>query len=166
MKVCLVRHAIAIDRDAPNLISDAARELTTEGIEKMRRNARAIRKIGMVFDAVWSSPLIRARQTAEILADAFDPKPPVEVVRALEPAGHFEDLLLRLQERKASETIALVGHEPSLGELASFMIGGPRNVAIPFKKGGAACIVLEELQPPLRGELLWLLTPKIMSTID
>lgn len=165
MKLCLVRHAIAIDRETPNLVSDAARELTAEGTEKMRRNARAMRKIGLVFDAVWTSPLIRARQTAEILADAFDPKPPVEVVRALEPCGHFEDLLTRLRERQGTETIALVGHEPSLGKLASFMLGGPRNVAIPFKKGGAACIELEDLQPPLRGELKWLLTPKIMASI-
>ena len=165
MKLCLIRHAIAIERDTPGLISDAARELTAEGIEKMRRNSRALRKLGVKFDGVWTSPLIRARQTAEIIAENFDPKPPVEVVRALEPSGHFEELLARLEKQNNGECLALVGHEPSLGELASFLIGGPRNVGIPLKKGGAACIEIEEFRPPLRGQLKWLLTPKIMGNI-
>ena len=165
MKLCLIRHGIAIPKDTPGLISDASRELTPDGMEKMRRNARALRKIGLNLDTVWTSPLIRARQTAEIVADLFDPKPPVEVVRDLGPSGHFEELLIRLQQRKGADTIAMVGHEPSLGEFACFLIGGPRNVAIPFKKGGAACIVMDDFQPPLRGELQWLITPKIMASI-
>ena len=165
MKLCLVRHGIAVPSETPGLISDAARELTVEELEKMRRNARALRRLGIRPDAIWTSPFIRSRQTAEILAENLEPVVAVEVVRALEPSGHFEELLARLEKRSMGDTVMLVGHEPSLGELACFLIGGPRNVAIPFKKGGAACIEMEEFRPPLRGELQWLITPKIMGTI-
>lgn len=166
MRLYLVRHAIAVDRTTPGVVSDAARELTPDGIQKMRRHASALRRLGAQVSEIWTSPLIRARQTAEILADTFDPRPPIEVVKSLEPSGHFEELLTRFEAAADRQAIALVGHEPFLGEFASFLIGGPRNLALPFKKGGVACIEIEEFRPPLRGALQWLLTPKIMGLMD
>lgn len=163
MRLYLVRHAIAVDRESPLVVSDAARELTPEGVQKMRRNAAALRQHGVKLGEVWTSPLLRARQTAEILAEELGNEALVHTVKSLEPNGHFEELLARLDENAGLDAVALVGHEPFLGEFTSFLIGGPRNLSIPFKKGGVACIEIEEFKPPLRGQLCWLLTPKQMG---
>ncbi len=167
MRLYLIRHAIAIERESVDLFSDAARELTPDGIDKMQHNARVLRKLGVSIDEVWTSPLVRARQTAEILAENLTPIPPVHVVKALEPNGHFETILQALEARESNlDSVALVGHEPYLGAFTSFLIGGPRNLSIAFKKGGAALVKIDDFQPPLRGELCWLMTPKQMSHID
>jgi phosphohistidine phosphatase len=163
MRLYLVRHAIAVDREAPGIVSDAARELTAEGMQKMRRNAAALRQLGVKLSEIWTSPLLRARQTAEILSEGLGEQTPVHIVKPLEPNGHFEELLARLDENSTLDAVALVGHEPFLGEFSSFLIGGPRNLSIPFKKGGVACIEIEEFRPPLSGQLCWLLTPKQMG---
>ena len=160
MKLYLVRHGIAVDHDAPGIISDTARELTAEGVEKMRRNARALRRLGMEVNQIWTSPLLRARQTAEILSEELGQNTAVQTVKSLEPNGHFEELLGRLSEQSRLRAVALVGHEPFLGEFTSFLIGGPRNLSIPFKKGGAACVEIDEFVAPLQGRLRWLLTSK------
>ncbi|MBI5765410.1 MAG: phosphohistidine phosphatase SixA [Planctomycetes bacterium] len=167
MRVYLIRHAIAIERESVDLFSDAARELTPDGIDKFRRCARALRSLGTVVDEVWTSPLVRARQTAEILAENLAPPPPVHVVKGLEPNGHFETILQALEARADNlDSVALVGHEPYLGGFTSYMLGGPRNLAISYKKGGAAMIKIDDFQPPLRGELCWLITPKQMGRMD
>lgn len=163
MDLYLVRHAIAVDRGAPDIVSDAARELTLEGVAKMRRNARALRRLGIKFDEIWTSPLLRARHTAEILSEECGNDAPVHTVKSLEPSGHFEELLARLEEQSSLKAVALVGHEPFLGEFTSFLIGGARNLSIPFKKGGAACVEMDDFRPPLRGKLRWLLTSKQMG---
>ena len=75
MLLYLVRHAIAIPRGAPGISSDASRELTPEGIRRMRQNARALVQLDVVIEEVWTSPLIRARQTADLLAEELIPRP-------------------------------------------------------------------------------------------
>jgi len=163
MNLYLIRHAIAVDRDVVDVITDAARELTPEGVEKFRRSARALRRSAVEPREIWTSPLLRARQTAEILSDELKDRPPVIVVKALEPSGHFEEVIERLEQNSKLDAVALVGHEPYLGEITSLLIGGPRNRAIPIKKGGAACIEIDDFRPPYHGELRWLITPRQMG---
>lgn len=162
MQVYLVRHAIAAPREA-GFVDDAARELTPIGMKKMRRNAEALRRLGVALDEVWTSPLVRARQTAEILAQGLGGKSPVKVVAALEPGGTFEDLRARLAGHARLSAVALVGHEPGMSELAGFLTGAGRSLMFRFKKGAVALMEIDDFSSPVRGELCWFLTPKMMG---
>ncbi len=165
MLVYLVRHAIAVPHDSPGVSGDAERELTPEGIRKMRRHVLALKKQRVKLDRVWSSPLIRARQTADLLVEGLKVAAGVELVREMAP-GVDADRLFKLLDRHTHLTgVALVGHEPDMGELASLLLCGHRTAAIPFKKGAVACLDVADFKPPTRGQLLWLLTPRQMAAI-
>lgn len=163
MELYIVRHAIAVSRGVPGVLDDRSRPLTQAGIEKMRQNAAALAKLEIVLDQVWTSPLVRARQTAEILVEGLGLALKPRVVKALEPGGDFDELIQKLSPHADRAGIAIVGHEPDLGELATYLLSGSRQSAIGFKKGAVACIELDEFKPPARGCLRWLLTPKQMK---
>ena len=114
----LIRHAIAEER-GEKWPDDNKRPLTEEGIARMRKAARGLARVGVTLDAVLTSPLVRARQTAEIVAAASDSKPPLVNVESLTPDGGYAAIVADLEKhaRKAVR-IALVGHEPLMGELA------------------------------------------------
>lgn len=164
MQIYLVRHAIAAPREA-GFVDDAARELTPEGIKKMRRIVAALDALGVRLDEIWTSPLVRAHQTAELLAAGLGDRTPIKTVTALEPGGDFEILRNRISQHRSLNAIALVGHEPAMGEFTSYLMGGPRSTSIRFKKGGVALVEIDGFSLPLRGELCWLLTPKQMALI-
>jgi phosphohistidine phosphatase len=161
----LVRHAIAVPRDASNVLSDEERELTPEGIAKMEKHIAALLKLGVEFDHVLTSPLVRARQTAELIQPKLAPGIEIRTDAALAPGSDPHALLDRLGSLPSLEDIALVGHEPDLGDLATLLIAGKQRSGIRFKKGGVACIELDDFVPPIRGTLRWLLTPKQMAKI-
>lgn len=164
MLIYLVRHAIAAVR-APGILNDGARELTPEGIKKMRRHAAALVTLGAQIDEVWTSPLVRARQTAELLAAGLQPAPPIKTLTSLEPGGDFESLRLRLSQNKRLSAVALVGHEPFMGEFTSYLLGAGPGVAFRYKKGGIGLVEIDDFSPPLRGELSWLMAPKQLGLI-
>ncbi|MCB9851434.1 MAG: phosphohistidine phosphatase SixA [Phycisphaerales bacterium] len=164
MLVYLVRHAIAVERDALVSLDDASRELTDQGITRMRRAVRGLNKIGVEIDEIWTSPLTRARQTAEILADARGFHGRVRIAPALAPGGDVETVVRELREASRESSIALVGHEPDMGELATLLLTGKTGSFVPFKKGGIACVELDDGVPGT-GELKWLLTPKQLRNI-
>jgi len=155
----LVRHAIAVPHEALGAVNDAGRPLTRDGIKKMRRIARSLQRLGVQLAQIWTSPLTRARQTAELLAEPFALSTAIREEPALEPGGSFDNLISLLKEHQNLPAIALVGHEPYLGELATYLLSGVRSGSVSFKKGGVACIEMGDLEPPARGQLLWLLTP-------
>lgn len=160
MRVYLIRHGIAVPRGSPGIIDDAARELTADGAKKTRRAVRGLVRLGVDLQRIWSSPLVRARQTAEILAEAFPDAGAVRSLRALAPEGDFDRILAALSKSESLKEAALVGHEPDLGELASLLLTGRRVPFLEFRKGGVACIDLESSEQPGRGRLEWLLTPR------
>src|SRR6516225_3386566 len=127
----LIRHGTAEERgDAwPD---DTKRPLTAQGMARLRKSARGLVRIGADFDVVMTSPLVRARQTAEIVAAAFDPRPPIVTADALSPGGSYELVLSELEKQARRTRIALVGHEPGIGQLAARLSGSRR--AIEFKK--------------------------------
>ena len=91
---------------------------------------------------------------------------PVRVVDSLQPDGDYIALTDELQQHLEQLGIALVGHEPDLGQLASYLLTGERNPSVRFKKGGVACIEVYDLAPPKpHCQLRWLLTPKQMTAI-
>ena len=158
----LVRHGLAEERgDAwPD---DAKRPLTDEGISKMRKSVRGLARLGVSVDVVLTSPLVRARQTAEIVAAGLSPRPSLVTIESLAPEGTFTSVIADLEKQARKTRIALVGHEPNIGELAARLIGSRH--AIEFRKGAVCRIDVEALPPSGPGDLRWLLTPKIMRAI-
>src|SRR5262249_36764996 len=129
-------------------------------------NARGLRRLGINVDAVWTSPFVRAVRTAEILASELGIASRVRSIDALQPAGSFEALVTELRLNADSPGIALVGHEPSMGEFASYLLTGSRAAEIQFKKGGAACFELTSFDDPIRARFCWLMTPRALARIE
>jgi phosphohistidine phosphatase len=158
----VIRHGLAEERgDAwPD---DSKRPLTDEGMSRMRKSARGLSRIGVTIDVVLTSPLVRARQTAELVAGGLDPRPSLVNVDSLAPDGSYAAVLADLEKHSRRCRIGLVGHEPMLGELAARLIGSRH--AIEFKKGAVCRIDIDDLPPTGPGDLRWMLTPKIMRAL-
>jgi phosphohistidine phosphatase len=158
----LIRHALAEDRGEA-WPDDAKRPLTEEGMSRMRKAARGLARLGVSIDVVLSSPLVRARQTAEIVAATLAPRPSLVNAESLAPDGSFGAVIADLEKHVRKTRLALVGHEPAIGELAARLIGSRH--AIEFKKGAVCRIDLTAIPPSGPGELRWLMTPKILRMI-
>jgi len=165
MRLYIVRHAIADPHGTPG-VKEEDRALTGEGIRKMRRGAEGLRRLDFVPEFLFSSPLIRARQTAEILAAAFGKGVELKILQSLAPSGSRRDLYTAIHScRKDLRGLMLVGHQPSLGEIAAEIVGGSPETRIEFKKGGACVIELTSQESPPKGSLIALLTPAILRRI-
>jgi phosphohistidine phosphatase len=158
----LIRHGVAEERgDAwPD---DAKRPLTEDGIERFQRSARGLARLDVWIDLVLTSPLVRARQTADIVASAFDPRPSIITIESLAPGGSYASLVADLEKHGRKTRIALVGHEPGIGELGARLIGSRHSFE--FKKGAVCRIDVDEIPPVGPGDLRWFLTPKVMASI-
>jgi phosphohistidine phosphatase len=148
-------------------MSDDLRPLTIEGRRRMRRNAAGIKAIVGKLDAIATSPLVRAVETAHIVAKAFRDNVPtekVEEVPDLAPTGKRERVLRWLAKHPATATVAIVGHEPSLSALVSWLIAGVADrSSVELKKGGACALRLEKpAAASVAGsaKLQWLMTPR------
>ncbi len=159
----LIRHGVAAER-GPAWPDDAKRPLTEEGIGRMKKAAKGLKRLDVRLDVVVSSPLVRARQTAEVVAGVFDEMPPLVFTAALAPGGRYSDLLADLQTQVRRTRIALVGHEPDLGRLAARLAGSRR--AFEFKKGAVCRIDVDALPPERSSTLRWFLPPSILRRIS
>jgi phosphohistidine phosphatase len=158
-----VRHAVAEERGAA-WPDDALRPLTDDGAKRWRRQAAGLAAVDARPDLILTSPFARARQTADLLAAAFAKKPKVVELPALQPGATPRDVLRALEPDPRRASLALVGHEPGLGELAALLIGF--RTAPEFKKGGVARIDVAILPPPPgSGVLHWWLTPKVLRRL-
>ncbi len=153
MKVYLIRHAEAVDRagDAP----DAARHLTARGRLSVRETARRLTGERFLPKVFLSSPLARALQTADILAERTGYEGEVIAAARLGPGFDLEGLNAVLDSFPGETEIALVGHEPDLGRVVSQLLSLPKGYAMP--KGAVAAVVLPDAGSRLRGTLDWLL---------
>jgi phosphohistidine phosphatase len=160
MNLYLMRHGIAVAADQPEVESDSERPLTPKGVKRMRRAANGLRRLGISFDTILTSPLVRARQTAEIVAETLGLEGRLEEISELAPeisVNHLIEGLTRFHDR---EDLLLVGHNPLLIRAFSFFISGKENLKIELKKGGLGCIETDSLPPSAPGTLHWFLTPK------
>jgi phosphohistidine phosphatase len=156
--VVLVRHAIAEERRAG--LRDAARRLTPEGVEKLEKAAAGLKRLGVAPDRILTSPLTRAADTAAGRAEDLAPGQRPQSWRALAPGQPPQEVRDALPEEAG--TVVLVGHEPDLGELASWLLTGRTDgVPMPFRKAGAAAIELEEGAATLR----WMLAPRQLRAL-
>jgi phosphohistidine phosphatase len=158
----LIRHGVAEERgDAwPD---DTRRPLTEEGISRVKKGARGLVRLGVEFDVVLTSPLVRARQTAELFAAASNTRSPLVVIDSLAPEGSVQAVMTDLEHHARRGRIALVGHEPGIGELAGRIMGSRR--ALEFKKGAVCRIDIESIPPAGHGTLRWFLTPRILREL-
>ncbi len=158
----LVRHAIAAERgDAwPD---DTKRPLTSKGVARMREVARGLVALGVEIEVVLTSPLVRAKQTTDILVEVLKPMPAVVVTAALAPGGLPAQVAEELGKLQKRGSIALVGHEPGLGELAAWLIGA--RTPVTFKKGGVCRIDAPGLPPTRPSQLVWLATPRMLRSL-
>ena len=158
----LIRHGIAEERGEA-WPDDTKRPLTERGIARLKKEARGLARLDVSFDVVLTSPLVRARQTADAVASTFDPRPPIVVIESLSPGGTYQTVLADLEKQTRRSRIALVGHEPGIGELAARMIGSRHPPE--FKKGAVCLIYFETLPPAGPGTLRWFITPGILRTL-
>lgn len=159
MELYLIRHALAQPLGHKNDFADEKRILTSQGRDRMREVARGLRKLGVKPEVIMTSPLARAHETAEIVADALGvDRQMLLITTNLAPGCLFDELFTEIKEKRV-ESIALVGHEPDLGELAGRIISG-EDLSLPLRKGGACRIDVTETVPSFKGTLVWLITPK------
>ena len=162
--IYLVRHAIAADASADT--PDSERALTAEGTRKMTRAAIGLKHLGIVPDAVLSSPLRRAQETAAVVAATLASELAVEIYQPLAPGTAPAELVRGLRSYRTVRHLMLVGHQPDLGELASYLLTGSAGlVPLPFKKGAVAAIEVSSLPPRANGVLLWFLTAKQLGAV-
>jgi phosphohistidine phosphatase len=155
----LIRHAIAADR-GEEWPDDDKRPLTARGVARFKETVEGLKKLEAGIDEIFTSPLVRAKQTADLLAAGLPGKPTVKILDALAPGHTPGSLMAQLARTARRRRIAVVGHEPSLGELAAHLIGAGR--ALPFKKGGVCRIDVESLTSRRPGALTWFVQPKML----
>src|SRR5205814_1619732 len=136
---------------------------TADGMTRMKKAARGLGRLDVDFDVILSSPLVRARQTAEILSSELDGHPPIVNCEPLGPGGTFAALVGDLEKQSRRTRIALVGHEPDIGELAARLIGSRHSIE--FKKGAICRIDLDALPSNGPGDLRWLLPSKFLRAV-
>lgn len=165
MKLLVVRHATAADKDefARTGKSDDLRPLTPAGKREMREVARGIRDLVPEVDALATSPLVRAMQTAEILGDAYDRKP--VSVEWLRPEASYESFAQWARSHREKEMVVIVGHEPHLSGLASWLLAASERPLLELKKAAACLLELEGNSGASSALLLWSMAPKHLRAI-
>ncbi|MGD0125332.1 MAG: phosphohistidine phosphatase SixA [Terriglobia bacterium] len=161
----IMRHGLAVARGSVGFADDARRPLLPEGKEKMGEIAEGLKRVGVELDWVVSSPLVRAVETARIIAESLASSAAVDVCDAMRPGGSPEEVIAFLAKRPGRTRVLVVGHEPDLSELAARLIGAGSHISLAFKKGGCCMISFEEFPPRSPGQLEWWLTPRLMRKL-
>lgn len=160
MEIYLLRHGIA--EDPKPGAGDAGRALTAEGKKKLRETLRVARAAGMAPELILTSPLRRAVETAQVAVEELGQKQKPLETRALEPGSQPETAWSEVRDHRDASSILLVGHEPLFGYLAGYLLGA-NGLRVDVKKGSVIRIDVDNLGPVPRGELKWMLTPRLAS---
>jgi len=159
----LIRHADAVSIGEGGVAGDEERPLSAKGRNQAKALAEALQRQDVRLSKVLTSPLVRARDTAEIAAAAFK-----RVTPRIEPALGQNDvdvLVTALKKYRPDATVALVGHEPTLSGLLAHLLGmHDGDDRFSFKKGGAALVHLPD-GPSMPGQLLWFVKPRILRSV-
>jgi phosphohistidine phosphatase len=165
VRLLVVRHAAAEDKDefARTGRSDELRPLTAEGKRDMREAARGLRDVVPKIDVLATSPLVRAVETAEILGAAYDREH--VIVEALRPESPYDDLARWARAHAKKDVVAIVGHEPHLSGLVSWLLAGAKTSFIDLKKGAACMLEIEGVPSSGSAMLLWSMAPRQLRAI-
>jgi phosphohistidine phosphatase len=161
MHLLLVRHGIAAPLGA-EITRDEDRPLTAQGVRRLRQVAAGVVRVAPRPRAILTSPLLRARQTAEILARAWGKLHPA-IAPAL-TAGNPVGLRAALSAYGDEDTVVLVGHEDWMCELTARLLGGGSAASFRFRKGGVALIDLEGSDLS-QGALAWFIPPRVFRAL-
>jgi phosphohistidine phosphatase len=163
MRLYLMRHGPAIDRDDPDCPAESERFLTPKGIERTHEAAAGLAELGIAPAILLTSPYVRAVQTGEIVCEALgiDPKT-LHATDALKPEARPAKIADELGRATFDEAICF-GHAPHLDDFIAYALHASAPVTT-MKKAGVACLDLQAISPPL-GELRWLLIPKILREL-
>ena len=166
MELLVIRHGEAMDKEefAKTGKSDDFRPLTSAGMEEMKEIARGLRELVKKIDLVVPSPLVRAVQTAEIVAAAYD-IPVSEPTPALSPDSEPEDFEKWSADFEDAKRIAVVGHEPHLTGLVSWLLTSEDDAIMDLKKGGMCLLEFDDGIKSGKGVLNWLMTPRQLTRI-
>src|SRR5688500_3744938 len=159
MRLLIIRHATAVPRGTP-AIPDDDRPLTGKGEKRFRQVARGLAEITDRPDALLTSPLPRARRTAEIAAKAWKKVEPIDTPALA--GGSVDDILGAIAVHSDDALVAVVGHEPDLSGLLAHLLGTPHGSRLTFRKGGAALV---DVPGAIRdgGALVWYLSPRLLT---
>ena len=159
MELFLIRHADALALGERGITNDDERPLSEKGESQAQAAAEAFKSRGIVLDRLFASPLLRARQTAEIMLRVWSrPELVLETCDALSPSGRSRRLSKYLL-KSGGEKIGLVGHMPQLGDYAGWLIGN-KKMQVDIAKAGVALVTCGELPSKGLGALQWLVTPE------
>jgi phosphohistidine phosphatase len=166
MRLLIIRHGIAEDKEvwAATGHSDDERPLTDEGRRKMTLNAKGIRGAIDSIDLLATSPLVRARQTAQIVADAFKFSR-IETTKSLVPDAPMREFIEWLQGHADANVVAAVGHEPHLGILATWLMTDIEESRLDLKKGAACLLEFDGKPKSGAGRLCWSIAPSQLRAI-
>jgi phosphohistidine phosphatase len=163
MNLFILRHGLAVDRSTPGFKKDSDRPLTPKGKQRLWRVTEAMEEMELEFDAIVASPYLRASQTAEIIAEAFEIRKKLTFSEHLTPDGNPKLLLEQISQLKPlPKDVLLVGHEPYLSQLIGLLVSGNTNSLIDLKKGALCKLEVETLRCGRCATLEWLLSPKQM----
>jgi phosphohistidine phosphatase len=166
MDLYLVRHGVAYDADMTRWPDDRERPLTPEGEKRFKRAARGLTALMSSVDVLLSSRYVRAWRTAELLEKEASWPKPVQC-EALEGGAAPPDVLQALQAYASSDSVGLVGHEPGMHELLSYLLTADTgHVQVDFRKGGVARLEISEGLQPGTARLRWFLPPRVLRAID
>jgi len=162
----ILRHGIAVTRGDASYPLDSDRPLTAKGMKRMRRIARGMRHMKVVFDLLLSSPYRRALETAFVVGREYGAGEILQTSPALRPEVLPEEVIRSFQEKYSPcRRLLLVGHEPQLSALISTLTTGGAGARPLLKKGGLCKLEVEKLQTGKCASLLWLLTPRQLISI-
>jgi phosphohistidine phosphatase len=163
MKLLVIRHAIAMDAEefADKGEPDDRRPLTPYGAKRMRKNAKGLRTMVDKIDSFATSPYTRAIETAEIISEIYE-RDQAELCASLVPGIAFEDFEAWADTHADAGVLAIVGHEPHLSTLVTWLLYGASESRIQLKKGGACLVDFESSPRRNSGTLLWLVTPRLL----
>jgi phosphohistidine phosphatase len=160
MRLLLCRHAEAVDSSED--LSDENRWLTKHGRQQARDVGNALRKHGVKLDRIFTSPLVRAVQTADLLSEELRFSHEIAVMGPLAPGGRLSAVLARLEQEAASEeSVAIVGHEPQMGDWGAKLLGRP-GFDRAFKKGAVLCLEWKDWPEVGSAQGVFYLTPKTL----
>lgn len=167
MELYILRHGLAGESGDPSYPDDSQRPLTAEGKRKMHQAALGMKALGISFDIAFTSPYIRARQTAEIVCSQLDCTKALKVTENLEPGCDPRKLVAEINENYLKDkSVLITGHEPFLSGLAAYLISGSHSPRIEFKKGALCKLEIGELKYGQCAALNWLLTSKQLGMME
>ena len=163
MNLYLLRHGIAVDPSSPAYANDSDRPLTPKGRRRLRQIAEAMRTLKISFDVIFSSPYVRAAQTAEIVAKELKRRKKLKFTDELTPGGNPKLLLQQLSEQRPRlKNVLLVGHEPYLSKLIALLTAGSMSMELDLKKGSLCQLETDSLHYARCATLVCLLAPRHM----